>query len=288
MDVLKEKIGKEIGAGRVKGPFQEPPFKIFRVSPLGLVPKVQIGEFRIIHDLSSPEGNSMNDGICSDCKSVKYQSVDDACHLILQFGRGCQLAKVDVEHAYKLIPVHPDNFNLFGFALDDGFYFDKTLPMGLSYSCQLFEVFSTSLHWIAENKLGIQGCVHILDDFLFVSPAPARLCQVGLDRFMTMAERIGLPIKQEKTVLPTTCLVFMGLELDTVAMEIRLPLEKCRKMVKKFMARNWTTLRELQSLIGLLNYACAVVLPGRTFLRRITDLAYNNQTKRGGLIRRQS
>ncbi|XP_056006931.1 leucine-rich repeat-containing protein 15-like [Ostrea edulis] len=91
-----------------------------------------------------------------------------------------------------------------------------------------------------------------------------------------MAKRIGLPIKQEKTVLPTTCLVFMRLEFDTVSMEIRLPLEKlekCRKMVNMFMIRNWATLRESQSLIGLLNHACAVVLQGRTFLRRIIDLA---------------
>ena len=33
-----------------------------------------------------------------------------------------------------------------------------------------------------------------------------------------------------------------------------------------------TTLRQLQSLIGLLNFACCVVPPGRAFLRRIIDL----------------
>lgn len=32
------------------------------------------------------------------------------------------------------------------------------------------------------------------------------------------------------------------------------------------------TLLEVQSLIGLLNFACNVVHPGRTFLRRLTDL----------------
>ncbi len=32
------------------------------------------------------------------------------------------------------------------------------------------------------------------------------------------------------------------------------------------------TLRELQSLIGLLNFACKVILPGRAFLRRLTNL----------------
>ena len=32
------------------------------------------------------------------------------------------------------------------------------------------------------------------------------------------------------------------------------------------------TLKQLQYLIGLLNYACKVVIPGRTFLRRVINL----------------
>ena len=36
--------------------------------------------------------------------------------------------------------------------------------------------------------------------------------------------------------------------------------------------RQKVTLRELQSLIGLLNFACSVVVPGRAFLRRLINL----------------
>ena len=44
------KLQRELGAGRLAGPFTSPPFKNFRVSPpLGLVPKKQPGEFCIIH-----------------------------------------------------------------------------------------------------------------------------------------------------------------------------------------------------------------------------------------------
>lgn len=32
------------------------------------------------------------------------------------------------------------------------------------------------------------------------------------------------------------------------------------------------TVKELQSLIGLLNFACNIVSPGRSFLRRLIDL----------------
>jgi hypothetical protein len=35
------------------------------------------------------------------------------------------------------------------------------------------------------------------------------------------------------------------------------------------------TLRSLQSLIGLLNFACIVICPGRAFLRKLIDLTLN-------------
>jgi hypothetical protein len=47
-----------------------------------------------------------------------------------------------------------------------------------------------------------------------------------------MSENIGLPIKADRTVIPTTKLVFLGLELDSELMEIRLPLDKL--LVSKF------------------------------------------------------
>lgn len=69
-----------------------------------------------------------------------------------------------------------------------------------------------------------------------------------------------------------TCL---GVELDTITMEAILPSYRIKKILaalESFRARKRVTLREMQSLIGLLNFACCIVLPGRTFLRRLSDL----------------
>ena len=49
-------------------------------------------------------------------------------------------------------------------------------------------------------------------------------------------------------------------------------LEKLRELLLTFSSRRKVTLRELQSLIGLLNFCCAVIVPGRAFLRRLIDL----------------
>ena len=68
-------------------------------------------------------------------------------------------------------------------------------------------------------------------------------------------------------------MTFMGLELDSVQMEARLPLYKLEKLCVKLKdVKRTITLKELQSLLGYLNFCCQVVPPGRCFLRRLFDL----------------
>ena len=51
-----------------------------------------------------------------------------------------------------------------------------------------------------------------------------------------------------------------------------LKVERVRESFREMKVKTQTTLRKLQSLIGLLNFACSVVVPGRAFLRRLIDL----------------
>ena len=48
---------------------------------------------------------------------------------------------------------------------------------------------------------------------------------------------------------------------------------KTQELSLDFYKWHKVTLRELQSIIGLLNFTCSVVLPGRAFLRRLIDLS---------------
>ena len=63
-------------------------------------------------------------------------------------------------------------------------------------------------------------------------------------------------------------------------MEARLPqekLDKCRELLSAFLRTRKVTLQEIQSLTGLLNFACTVVVSGRAFLRRLIDLTIGVQ-----------
>lgn len=80
-----------------------------------------------------------------------------------------------------------------------------------------------------------------------------------------------IPMAPEKTVDPSPTLAFADIELDTVLMEARLPrenLHKCLDLLSTFLRRREVTLKEIQSLTGLLNFASTVDVPYRAFLRK--------------------
>ena len=82
---------------------------------------------------------------------------------------------------------------------------------------------------------------------------------------------------------PASTITFLGILLDTLHMEIRLPPEKlCRlkQVINEWSSKPWCTKRDLESLIGLLQHASTVVKPGGSFLRGMIELnkvAHNPQ-----------
>lgn len=72
---LWNKVMKEVKAGRVNGPYDEPPFENFIQSPLGLVPKHKPGETRLIFHLSHPHGDSVNSNTDQIYTKVQYNSL---------------------------------------------------------------------------------------------------------------------------------------------------------------------------------------------------------------------
>ena len=272
--VVDDKLAAEVDAGRIAGPFSEVPMAGFVVSPMGVVPKKEEGKFRRIHHLSFPEGHSVNDHIPQVEKTVHYQRVDDAVQAIYRSGKMCWLAKTDIASAYRIVPVNPDDYRLLGMEWRGRYFYDKCLPMGCASACAIFQRFSDAINQVARDLcVGGEIC-NVLDDFLVVSKSEAN-CREDLEGFLDLAKHIGIPIAKEKTEGPLRVMVFLGIEIDVVARELRLPMGKvvdCRQLLISFLARQKATLRELQSLIGKLSFACCVLVPGRAFLRRLINL----------------
>ena len=101
-------------------------------------------------------------------------------------------------------------------------------------------------------------------------------CAEALKLSLSLCERLGVPISRMKVEGPATVLSFLGILLDMVAFELKLPDDKLRRLkslIQQWKSRKSCTKRELLSLIGQLQHACRVVRPGRTFLRRMITLS---------------
>ena len=271
--VVERKLAEEVSLGRISGPHAVQPFEDFVVSPMGVVPKKEKGKFRRIHHLSYPDGVSVNDHIAKSSKSVQYQTVDDAVSSVYRVGRTCWMAKTDIQSAYRIVPVHPEDYRLLGMSWNGKFYYDKCLPMGCASACAIFQRFSGALKQAAIDTSSCQEVVHVLDDFLFLSGSEES-CKGQLEEFLRMCASLGVPMSPEKTEEPAQVMVFLGIEIDTLSRELRLPQQKvgdCKEVIQSFLGRAKATLREFQSLIGKLQFACCVLVPGRAFLRRLID-----------------
>ena len=130
------------------------------ITPIGVVPKKEVGQYRLIHHLSYPKDKSINDHIPDELKTVHYSSIDDAIEIILNLGPNATMAKTDISNAFRIIPIQGIKFN-------GCFYFDQCLPMGCANYCSIFEERSCALQWIAHTKGGITHIVHALDDFFY-------------------------------------------------------------------------------------------------------------------------
>ena len=89
-----DQIATMVKKRHISGPFCEPPFPEFRANPLFVVERN--GKLRIILDLSSPEGASLNDAIDSaDVPDITMASPREIADLLVEFGSTAHLSKLD-------------------------------------------------------------------------------------------------------------------------------------------------------------------------------------------------
>ena len=256
----------------------DPPIgtKKLQINPFGIIPKPhQPGKWRLILNLSSPRGASVNDGIDPDLCSISYVRIDQAAKRALDMGHGALMAKLDLRNAYRIVPVHEDDRHLLGMKWKGAVCLDAALPFGLRSAPKIFSAVADALLWIMYDR-GLTSGIHYLDDFLVLGPPGSDECANNLEVALDTCRILGVPVAPHKLVNPTTKLTFLGIEIDTILGLLRLPADKLtrlRGMLTEWSKRRGCTKRELLSLIGSLHHAATVVKPGRIFLRRLIDLS---------------
>lgn len=276
--VVKELIDIETCKGYLLGPFNKPPFEMFRISPIGIAEGKYSKKKRLIVDLSAPYDNdsipSINELIDKELFSLTYVTIDDAIELIKKCGVGARMCKADIQDAFKLLPLKPDIWHLFGIKWNNLYYFFQRLAFGCRSSPKIFDQLSIAICWIAKQRYGISNIIHLLDDFLTVDAASE-------DGYRTMAlltmifKQLSIPLSIKKTIGPLTELEFLGIILDSVNMQAKLPADKVQRltdMLKTFCQMKFCTKLKLLSLLGHMSFASKVIVPGRSFMSYLLEL----------------
>ena len=72
----------------------------------------------------------------------------------------------------------------------------------------------------------------LLDDYLIVGAPDFRSCGEHLQCFLRVCVLLRFPVVMDKVDRSATVLPFLGLELDSVSQQIRLPPEKLREILR--------------------------------------------------------
>ena len=272
-EAVNEFIWKELSLVRLLGPFpMTSDLSSFQVNRIGVVPKGHgMGKWRLITNLSFPHGASVNDGINPLFCSLCYTTVDEMAAMVARLGRGTMLAKIDIELAYRLLSVHPQDRILHAIRWDGQLYIDAVLPYGLRSAAKIFNAVADALNWHVK-RAGVEFIEHYLDDYIIVGSPGTSQCQDSLTIVDRECKALGVPQAAYKQEGLATCITFLRILVDTEAG--RLPMENLhciRDLLQTWGDRKSSTKKELESLVGNLSH---VVRSGRSFSQCMLDLLH--------------
>ena len=176
-----------LAAEQAEGKVAQSSLADIHCSPIGLIPKPhQPGKYRLIVNLSSPHGASVNDGIAKDLCSLEYATIDQAAAVAQSYRVGALMAKLDLRSAYRRIPVHPDDQELLGIEWQGTVFLDRALPFGLRSAPKIFNAVADALAW-AMLQSGVNLTLHYLDDFFFCGEPNSNKCSHALGTALPLA-----------------------------------------------------------------------------------------------------
>ncbi len=265
---VEEQIHEEMACGNYIVPHSIPRI----VSALAVVPKSGDG-IRLIHDLSRPEGASLNTYASKD--PCQFISVNDALNLIKP---GWYMAKVDLRSAYRSVHIPKDEYTLTGLSWTfkgdshPTLLCDTRLPFGARKSPAIFNRLTQAVTRLMSRRG--HAIVSYLDDFFICAP-DFHSCVTSLNVLITLLRQLGFQINWRKVIDPCQSLCFLGIIINTVRGTLALDNAKhmeLLKLVKNFAHKTRASRRQLESLAGKLCWASRVIPWGNTHTKAVFSM----------------
>ena len=273
--VIDDYVTRELKFRSTFGPFGIPPFmNRIGISPFSTREKRDSPDRRIIMDLSFPiHGKSVNQGISADHYlgqpiELRYPTIDTLAARIAELGPGCKLFKLDLCKYFRQIPVCPFDYSLLGWRWRGLLFFDRCMPMGLRSAAYVAQRISNCIAHM-HHQAGYFS-INYLDDF-----GSAEIESKAWDSYTMLRKllhEIGVKEAEHKSVEPCTRLTFLGVTFDTIKMTMEVSddrLIELREELSKWKHRSLFTRKNLESLIGKLQFVTNCVRGSRVFLARL-------------------
>ena len=220
------------------------------------------GKFRPIIDLSV-----LNRYIVTP--SFKMETLQKILPLIFQV---LWATSLDVTDAFLSVPIHPDLQIYFVFVLDGIVYMFQKMPFGLTTAPWLFTRVMKPVKKFLRGK-GV-SLSSFLDDFLILAITKA-LAELHTSWTQRLLEWLGFSINLEKSsVIPLQRIEYLGLLLNLRTLTLALPAEKVQSLLSRCQtsfSSSEMTRRELERLVGFLNFAAPSLEYGRLHLVQIIN-----------------
>lgn len=228
------------------------------ISNIFLIPKKD-GKFRFILNLKK-----LNKFV--DTPHFKMEDIRTASKLVSKFDF---MANIDLKEAYFFIPIHSSSRKYLRFKFQGQVYEFQCLAFGLSSAPYVF----TKLMKPVTTYLRNEGhrLVIYLDDLLCIDSTFIG-CSNKVNEVVNLLEKLGFIINHKKSdILPSQQKIFLGFEIDTIDMALKLPQTKRRKIleiIKSLSKKQCILIREFAKFLGLLTSACPAVDYGWAYTKQ--------------------
>ena len=267
-------IATELAHGALVGPFAGPPVLGMHTSPLMTRTKKDSKYRRVIMDLSWPGGAAVNDGVdphsyVDGPATITLPTADYMADRLLQVGHGAYLYKTDLARGYRQLRVDPCDWPLLGFCYKGKFFLDICPPFGLRSSAMCMQRTAEAIVFI-HGKRGFYSKAY-LDDFGGAEPEE-RLASDALTALQNIMLDLGVVEAKHKVHEPAQAMVWLGIWYDSRAMTMTIPQAKMAEIMQElgqWENRVRATRRDMQRLVGLLQFVASVSPPVRIFSNRM-------------------
>lgn len=198
--------------------------------------------------------------------------------------RGAFMSSADLEHGYYALGIHPEDRKFFTFCLEGQAWQYTCLPFGWSLSPRIFSSAMAEVTRALRQRLPRRVRIrNYLDDFLMVYwRSTQRAAQALANKIRSWMTQFGLRLNDDKSTWEVTqTITHLGLIVDTMRMELRVPSEKLQRLRATAKAvlsevgrhRRWVLKRQVAQFAGFAQSLAPAVAPARFYLRSLyTDI----------------